>query len=133
MSNIINEEINSIKFLFGYERGRVMSEQANVQIQRPTLNAPAIPNVPKSNVKVPLTPIADVVGQIQTLLNTKYGAGLVVDKKWGPLTQAAFDKAFKGVNTGAAPQTPPASTTQTPPASTTQAPPAATTGNPNDA
>jgi hypothetical protein len=36
-----------------------------------------------------------VVKQIQTTLNTKYGAKLTVDGKWGNLTQTAFEAATK--------------------------------------
>ena len=36
-------------------------------------------------------------------MNTKYGAKLTVDGKWGPMTQSAFENATK--STSAAPST----------------------------
>jgi hypothetical protein len=39
----------------------------------------------------------DLIGQIQTLLNTKFKAKLTVDKKWGNMTQTAFETALKSM------------------------------------
>jgi hypothetical protein len=39
--------------------------------------------------------VADVIKELQTVLNTKYGTKLVVDGKWGNLTQTAFETALK--------------------------------------
>jgi hypothetical protein len=39
--------------------------------------------------------VADVIKELQTVLNTKYVTKLVVDGKWGNLTQTAFETALK--------------------------------------
>jgi len=81
--SILTEEINNIKFLFGYKPGKLISEQ----------ETPA----PATNVSIP-----DLIGQIQTLLNTNYGAKLNPDKRWGPKTQAVFENAIKTIESPAA-------------------------------
>ena len=43
----------------------------------------------------PAQTVADVIKELQTLLNTKYGTKLTVDGKWGNLTQTAFETAMK--------------------------------------
>ena len=86
MSNLINEELDTMKYLFEYQKGKVISEQTT-----PVAPATAAPTA------------QDVIMKIQTTLNTKYGAKLVVDGKWGPMTQSAFENATKG--TSAAPST----------------------------
>jgi hypothetical protein len=84
MSNLINEELDKMKYLLGYQKGKVVSEQVQQA-------APAVPTAP------------DVIKQIQNTLNTKYGAKLTVDGKWGNLTQTAFENATKGTNPATAP------------------------------
>jgi len=76
---LINEELGRIKNLFNYERGRVISEQD-------TAAAPAA---------APAATVEDLIKQVQTILNTKYGAKLTVDGKWGNLTQTSFETALK--------------------------------------
>ena len=81
--SILTEEINNIKFLFGYQPGKVISEQT--------------------------TPVntVDLIKQLQTIINTNYGGQLIVDGKWGPKTQAAIEAAIAKVTTpAAAPATP---------------------------
>ena len=81
--SILTEEINNIKFLFGYQPGKVISEQS--------------------------TPVntVDLIKQLQTIINTNYGGQLIVDGKWGPKTQAAVEAAIAKVTTpAAAPATP---------------------------
>lgn len=101
--SILTEEINNMKFLFGYQPGKVISEQA--------------------------TPVntVDLIKQIQTIINTNYGGQLIVDGKWGPKTQAAFEAAIAKVNTpAAAPTTPaPAAAPATPAPAAAPATPAA--------
>jgi len=75
---LINEELGRIKNLFNYERGRVISEQDTA--------APAA---------APAATVEDLIKQVQTILNTKYGAKLTVDGKWGNLTQTSFETALK--------------------------------------
>ena len=47
----------------------------------------------------PAQTVADVIKELQTLLNTKYGTKLTVDGKWGNLTQTAFETAMKSKGT----------------------------------
>jgi len=91
MSNLINEELNTMKYLFEYQKGKVISEQTT-PVAPATTAAPSAATAP------------DVIKKIQEVLNTKYGAKLTVDGKWGPMTQSAFENATKG--TGTAPVAP---------------------------
>jgi len=94
MSNLINEELDTMKYLFEYQKGKVISEQTT-----PVAQATVAPTA------------QDVIMKIQTTLKTKYGVNLGtsgpnkdgVDGKWGPMTQSAFENATKG--TSAAPST----------------------------
>jgi hypothetical protein len=78
MRNLLKEDIENMKYLFGYKAGRVVSEQA-------TENT------------------ADLIKQIQTVLKTKYNANLGtsgpnkdgVDGVWGPKTLAALEEVKK--------------------------------------
>ena len=58
-----------MKYLLGYQRGMVISEQ----------DAPAATT-------------EDIIKQIQTILNTKYGSKLEPDGKWGNLTQGELER-----------------------------------------
>ena len=77
----VNEELNTMKYLLGYQRGRVISEQ-------------------DAATQSTVTP-KDLIKQIQTVLKTKYNANLGnygvdgVDGKWGNLTQTALENALK--------------------------------------
>jgi len=77
----VNEELNTMKYLLGYQRGRVISEQDTATQSTPTPQ--------------------DLIKQIQTVLKTKYNANLGdygvdgVDGKWGNLTQTALENALK--------------------------------------
>lgn len=79
----VNEELNTMKYLLGYQRGRVISEQ-------------------DAATQSTATP-QDLIKQIQTVLKTKYNATLGnygpnkdgVDGKWGNLTQTALETALK--------------------------------------
>jgi hypothetical protein len=84
MSNLINEELNTMKYLFEYQKGKVISEQTTPVV-------PATTATPSAAATAP-----DVIKKIQEVLNTKYGAKLTVDGKWGPMTQSSFESATKG-------------------------------------
>lgn len=100
--SILTEEINNMKFLFGYKPGRLISEQ-----------------------ETPVTTV-DLIKQIQTLLNTNYGGKLTVDGKWGPMTQTALETAIKTIETpAAAPETPAPAAAPVPAAAPTTPAPAA--------
>jgi hypothetical protein len=83
MSNLINEELETIKYLFGYKKGKVISEQ-----EKPVTPV-SVPTAPAAAPTALTAP--DVIKKIQEVLNSKYGAKLTVDGKWGPKTQAAFE------------------------------------------
>lgn len=137
MNRKINEEIQNMKYLFGYQKGKVISEQVqtsdltNYQPKGlPTSNAtvPAAPPTPAAPaIPAPPTTIEDVIKKIQTILKTKYGANLGntgpnkdgIDGKWGTNTQTALENALKNVK----PPTPPA---PVPPAPVPPAPPVPT-------
>lgn len=92
MKNLIKEDLNKMKYLLGYQRGMVMSEQELT----PAVTAPASPAATPQTVE-------DVIKQIQTVLKSKYNANLGnsgtnedgIDGKWGNLTQTAFENAAK--------------------------------------
>ena len=92
MNKLIKEELNTMKYLLGYQRGKLISEQSAPASQTPST-------------------VEEAIKQLQTLLNTKYGAKLNVDGKWGNLSQAALDAAVKSKGTG----TPKATGEVTPP------------------
>lgn len=81
MNKILNEELNKMKFLFGYEKGKVISEQAQTPTQ--------------------LTP-KDLIIKIQTVLRDKYKQNLGprgVDGVWGNYTQTALENVMKTIST----------------------------------
>jgi hypothetical protein len=97
-----------MKYLLGYQKGKVISEQALVSSTTPPAAAPAT-----QTPAAPAATVEDVVKQIQTTLNTKYGAKLTVDGKWGNLTQTAFEAATKSKPAAAPTGTPAAAPTGT--------------------
>lgn len=84
MNKLVKEELDAMKYLLGYQRGKVISEQAQVTSAAPAAAPAAAPQT-----------VEDVVKKIQEILNTKYGAKLTVDGKWGNNTQTAFEAAVK--------------------------------------
>jgi len=100
MNKLVNEELSKMKYLLGYQKGKVISEQALVSSTTPPAASPA-------------ATVEDVIKQIQTTLNTKYGAKLTVDGKWGNLTQTAFEAATKSKPAAAPTGTPAAAPTGT--------------------
>jgi len=89
--NSVNEELNKMKYMLGYQRGRVISEQDAAQTQQAATQPAATPK--------------DLIRQIQTVLKTKYNANLGkfgakgdgIDEKWGNLTQTALENALKSI------------------------------------
>jgi hypothetical protein len=106
-------ESERLEILNLHNNARIIKEQA----------APTVPAAAGTPAAAPQT-AADVIKELQTLLNTKYGAKLAVDGKWGNLTQTAFETALKSKSAAPAAST----TTAAPAASTTTAAPAASTG-----
>jgi hypothetical protein len=117
---ILSEELNAMKYLLGYKRGVVISEQQAPETGTPvpatpatapstaapvvaapttgTTAAPTTAAAPATNLSVP-----DLIKQIQTILITKFKATLGntgpnkdgVDGVWGKNTQAALESAIK--------------------------------------
>jgi hypothetical protein len=83
--SILTEEINNMRFLFGYQPGKLISEQ-----------------------ETPVSAV-DLIKQIQRLLKTNYGANLGtsgpnkdgIDGVWGKNTQTALENAIKTIETAA--------------------------------
>ena len=132
MKNIIlSEELNSMKYLLGYKRGVVISEQAVGTVQ-PTAAATTQP----APATAAPTNTVDLIKQIQTILKTKYNANLGttgpnkdgIDGMWGKNTQAALETALKSVQAAPAPAT----TTTAPAAATTTTAAPATQFKPAD-
>jgi len=112
MNTLVNEELNKMKYLLIYQKGKVISEQAGGPAT-PVAAAPAAPvaaDEPKSLPTTTTAPVAapaavspatveDAIKVIQTILNTKYGGKLTVDGKLGNLTQTALEAAVKSIST----------------------------------
>ena len=117
--NLVNEELNKMKYMLGYQRGRVISEQDAAQPQpaatqqaqpvatqqaQPAATQQATPAATQQAATQQATP-KDLIRQIQTVLKTKYNANLGkfgikgdgIDEKWGNLTQTALDNALKSI------------------------------------
>jgi len=97
--NPVNEELNMMKYLLGYQRGKVISEQDAAAAAQPTAEQPtaAQPTAAQPTAAQPTVTPQDLIGQIQTLLNTKFKEKLTVDKKWGNMTQTALETALKSM------------------------------------
>ena len=122
-------ESERLEILNLHNNARIIKEQATSLVSSTT----------PASTAAPAQTVADVIKELQTLLNTKYGTKLTVDGKWGNLTQTAFETAMKSkaapaASTTTAPPpatgTTPATGTAAPAASTTTAPPATGTAAP---
>jgi hypothetical protein len=127
---ILSEEINSMKYLLGYKRGVVISEQvapttgttAAPAVAAPVVAAPttgttaapvtAAPTTGTTVAAAPATNVSmpDLIKQIQTILKTRFNAMLGtggpnkdgIDGVWGKNTQTAFENALKAIGSQAA-------------------------------
>jgi hypothetical protein len=150
MKNLINEDIQTMKYLFGYKPGKVLSEQGTPSISTSTPSPTPTVAATGTQTAAATTP-EEVIKQIQTILKDKYKQNLGtagpnkdgVDGKWGNLTQTAFEAASKNIKTPPAAGTPggepirsnpfnaadmkPATGTTAPATSTTAAPATGTT------
>jgi len=97
------------------ERLEILNLHNNARIIKEQV-APTVPAAAGTPAAAPQT-VADVIKELQTLLNTKYGTKLTVDGKWGNLTQTAFETALKSKSAA------PAASTGTATAATTPAEP----------
>jgi hypothetical protein len=75
------------------ERLEILNLHNNARIIKEQV-APTVPAAAGTPAAAPQT-VEDVIKELQTLLNTKYGTKLTVDGKWGNLTQTAFETALK--------------------------------------
>ena len=70
----ISEEINKMKYLLGYQRGKVISEQqSDPQLKQ-------------------------LLSQLQTVLKDKFNQAIGIDGNWGNISQVAFEDAVKSVD-----------------------------------
>jgi hypothetical protein len=90
------------------ERLEILNLHNNARIIKEQV-APTVPAAAGTPAAAPQT-VADVIKELQTLLNTKYGTKLTVDGKWGNLTQTAFETAMKSKSAAPAAGTPAAGT-----------------------
>lgn len=84
--NSVNEELNMMKYLLGYQRGKVISEQ-----DVPAVATAAAPPPPATTPK-------DLIILIQTVLRDKFKQNLGptdTDGKWGKFSQDALENALK--------------------------------------
>lgn len=87
--NYVNEELKMMKYLLGYQRGKVISEQ-----DAPEATASATASTPK-----------DLITLIQTVLNDKFKQPLGptgADGRWGKFSQDALENALKAIKSGSA-------------------------------
>ena len=82
-------ESERLEILNLHNNAKIIKEQATSLVSS---TAPA-------STAAPAQTVADVIKELQTLLNTKYGTKLTVDGKWGNLTQTAFETAMKSKGT----------------------------------
>ena len=121
MKKIISEEIENMKYLLGYKRGIVVSEQstpvtAPASATAPTTVAPATAPVapataPVAPATAPVVPATETTPQpikigvknprvqvLQQLLNDKFQSGLVADGMYGPKTANTIYKNIVAIN-----------------------------------
>jgi hypothetical protein len=99
------KEINEMKYLFDYRRGKVISEQESPDIKDFVVGGTQSVSVgPTTTIATTVSPSATTVKttrkgtgmEVQKLLNSKFGAGLKEDGKVGPLTLGAMMNALEG-------------------------------------
>lgn len=101
-TNILNE-INEMKYLFDYQRGRVISEQYNDLYEVDEIGTATDTTTTTTTVVGSTTTKTTrrATGlEVQKLLNTKYSAGLKEDGKIGPLTLGSMMTALEGSSGG---------------------------------
>ena len=110
MKKIISEEIENMKYLLGYKRGIVVSEQST-PVAAPTTAVPATTTTTPETPVAPTTPPPTTTAQpiqmgvknprvqlLQQLLNDKFQSGLDPDGKYGPKTANAIYKNIVAIN-----------------------------------
>lgn len=92
--NSVNEELNMMKYLLGYQRGKVISEQDVPAVATAAPAAPPAASTPK-----------DLITLIQTVLRDKFKQNLGptdTDGKWGKFSQDGLENALKTIKSGSA-------------------------------
>jgi peptidoglycan hydrolase-like protein with peptidoglycan-binding domain len=150
MKKVILEEINSMKYLLGYKRGVVISEQTtvsgdnleNIPDETPAANTGTEIPAANTGTETPVTPAATTgpikmgvknprVQYLQELLNYKFQSGLDPDGKYGPKTAAAILKNIEAIKQIQAVETPKVETPVTPVVASSNAPDEDNSENPN--
>jgi peptidoglycan hydrolase-like protein with peptidoglycan-binding domain len=98
MKKVILEEIENMKYLLGYKRGVVISEQTTPGVEVGGITGvagttPPATSLIKIGVKYPS------IVELQNTLNTKYQTGLTPDGKYGPKTAASILAALTKTST----------------------------------
>ena len=120
MKKIILEELENMKYLLGYKRGVVISEQTPGTYQaddnniNPSTGQPAS-TTPAPAAATPVTPIKigvknPSIEELQNTLNTKFQSGLTPDGKYGPKTAASILAALSKTSTTTPTNTTPVNT-----------------------
>jgi peptidoglycan hydrolase-like protein with peptidoglycan-binding domain len=151
MEKVILEEINSMKYLLGYKRGIVISEQQttvsgndleNIPDETPAANTGTEIPAANTGTETPVTPAATTgpikmgvknprVQYLQELLNYKFQSGLDPDGKYGPKTAAAILKNIEAIKQTPKVETPKVETPVTPVTASSNAPDEDNSPNPN--
>jgi hypothetical protein len=112
MKKVILEEIENMKYLLGYKRGVVISEQVEggqsvltnpaagsttPTTGAPTTGAPAAATTPVTPIKIGVENPS--IKELQNTLNTKFQSTLDPDGKYGPQTAASILAALTKIST----------------------------------
>jgi hypothetical protein len=107
------KEINEMKYLFDYRRGKVISEQYNLdevdEIGTASDATTTTTTVAGASTTTKTTRRATGL-EVQKLLNTKFSLGLKEDGRVGPLTLGAIMSALEGGSSSSASTTTPTTT-----------------------
>jgi hypothetical protein len=112
------KEINEMKYLFDYQRGRVISEQLNLNEVDPIGGAQDSTSTTTTTVAGAASTTTKTTRRatgldVQKLLNTKFSSGLKEDGRVGPLTLGAIMNALEGSTGGSTGSSTEGSTTTT--------------------
>jgi peptidoglycan hydrolase-like protein with peptidoglycan-binding domain len=113
MKKVILEDIENMKYLLGYKRGIVVSEQST-PVAAPTTAVPAATTTTPVTPETPVAPTTPPptnntqpikmgvknprVQVLQQLLNDKFQSGLIADGLYGPKTANAIYKNIAVIN-----------------------------------
>jgi len=100
--SILSEEINNIKYLLGYNRGLVISEQQTTVLGAPATATGTPTPAPATGTPAPATPIKigiknPSITELQNTLKSKFKANLIPDGLYGPKTAASILSALQNL------------------------------------